>query len=275
VQQYGRDVHDDERDGSVLGDREPGWERQLRGGGAGDADSERDPRSADDHIYDERSGERGLRGQLHGGGYGQFGPGGCVHQFRVVQQLGRYVHDDEWDGDVLGNREPVWQRQLRSGGFGDADGECDAGSADDYVYDERSGERGIRRQLHSGCCSQLGTGGLLHEFGRVQQLGRDVHDDERDGNVLGHRNPGWQRQLRSGRFGDADSERNTGSADDRLYNECSGERGLQQQLYGGGQGQFGVGGGLRQRWIMQQFERYVHDDERDGNVFSHCEPAWK
>ena len=63
----------------MLGDREPSWERKLRGG-AGDRDSERDAGQPDHHVHDESSGDRDLRHQLHGGGNGELGLSGCLHE---------------------------------------------------------------------------------------------------------------------------------------------------------------------------------------------------
>jgi hypothetical protein len=69
----------------MLGDCEPAWEQQLRGGASDDANGECDASNPDNYVHHERSGKRGLRQQLRGGGDGEFGIGGRVHKFRGLQ----------------------------------------------------------------------------------------------------------------------------------------------------------------------------------------------
>jgi len=61
VQQFWRDLHDDERRGNVFGDCESGGQCELLRGSAGHTDHERDSGQSDYNVHDERTGQRSLR----------------------------------------------------------------------------------------------------------------------------------------------------------------------------------------------------------------------
>ena len=67
---------------------------------------------ADNHVH-QRPDVGRLQEQLHGGGQGgASGQRGDLHQFRVMQQFRRNLHDDQRHGNVLGDRQPGGQLGL-------------------------------------------------------------------------------------------------------------------------------------------------------------------
>jgi hypothetical protein len=177
----------------VLGHCESGRQQQLRGGDSGDGDGQRDSGESDDYVYNERSGERGLREQLYRSGEGQLGVSGGLHERGIVQQFERDLHNDQWVRDLFRYCEPVRKQQLCGGTSGNPDGECNPGGADDYVHDERSRECGLQQQLH-GCRNRRRERQChrIYECRIVQQLWSDVYDDERHRHVLRDRESGGE-----------------------------------------------------------------------------------
>ena len=127
--------------------------------------------TADDHLHHQPTGECRLQQQLHGGGLGLERARGDLHQFRSVQQFRRNLHDDQRHGNLLGDRQPGRQLQLRGGGAGYEDRNRDSGPADDHVHHQPSGERCLQEQLHGGGYGRRQRErGDLHQFRSVQQF---------------------------------------------------------------------------------------------------------
>ena len=159
------------------------------------------PTIADDHVYDQRSGERGLQQHVRGRGDGEFGIDGGVHCGRILQRgrqrkRNRKLHNDERHGHVLGDRESGGQRELLGCANGHGAHQRDTCRPDDHVHAECTGERGVWQPVHGG-----GNGrserqpGSLHQCGRLLERGRSLHDDQRDGFLLGNRQPSREQQL--------------------------------------------------------------------------------
>jgi hypothetical protein len=88
---------------------------------------------------------------------------------------------------VLCDRKPGRQLELRGSDIGHKDHKRDSGSADDHILHQRSVVGRLQEQLHGGRFRFERTGGGLYQFRFVQQLGRDLYDDQRHGIVLGDR----------------------------------------------------------------------------------------
>ena len=74
-----------------------------------------------------------------------------------------------------------------------------------------------------GCGDRPGRRGDVLERGCLLELGGDVHDDERDGDVLGEVRPGRQRELQRGSAGRRGRERAEGQPDDHRLDARAGE----------------------------------------------------
>ncbi len=140
----GRDLYHDERHGNMLGDRQPGGQQQLLGCTYGHTNRERGSGESDHHVQYKRTGDGGIQQQLHRDGHGwRKRQRRDLYEWRVVQQYGRDLHHDERHGNVLGDRKPGGQRQLRGGHAGHTERDCDSGDAEHHVHPERTGQRSL------------------------------------------------------------------------------------------------------------------------------------
>jgi hypothetical protein len=121
--------------------------------------------------------------------------------------------------------------------------------------------------------SDVRLGGCLYQFGRLHELGCDLHDDERHDGMLGDRKPGGQCRLLGGTDVYELGECDTGVADDYVHDERAIECGVYLALHGSGDGEFRAGGGLHQQRIVHELEYDLHDDERHGQLFGDREPG--
>ena len=158
----------------------------------------------DDHGDDARAGERGVRLELLGGGDRAGRRGDVLERGRVLE-LGQHVHDDERHRDVLGAVRPGGQRGLQRGAAGRRVGE------------RAEGVQAIAVTTHAPASAVFGAsfavaanapgGAVTFSSAASARTRAHVHDDERDGDVLGEVRPGRERELQRGaagrRVGDA------------------------------------------------------------------------
>ena len=99
----------------------------------------------------------------------------------------------------------------------------------------------------------------------------DIHTGcgQRHGNGDLH---GERQQPHDG-FGLGEPDGQSGEPVDNVHHAGSIERGLQQQLHGGGLGELGLGSGLHQRGCVHKLRRDLHHDERFRNVLRDREPV--
>jgi trimeric autotransporter adhesin len=105
-------LHHDQRHRNLHGDRQPARQQRVFSGTTDHGEHRCHPDRAEHQLHDERSRQRGLWHELHGGGQCQFRPGGGVHERGLVQQWERDLHHDEWHRNVHCNGQPTGQQRL-------------------------------------------------------------------------------------------------------------------------------------------------------------------